>query len=81
MCEHLNPTRRQLLRSFVAGSLFMAKYAGRLQTGLWVFISTLGMGISGVFYGLSPTIAVGIVWVMLSGFFNSPIMFRLPNWS
>jgi MFS family permease len=57
---------------FVAGSLFMAKYAGRLQTGLWVFIGTLGMGISGVFYGLSPTIAVGIVFVMLSGFFNSP---------
>ena len=50
----------------------MAKYAGRLQTGLWVFIGTLGMGISGVFYGLSPTIAVGIVFVMLSGFFNSP---------
>ena len=52
---------------FVVGSLFMAKYADRLQTGLWVFIGTLGMGISGVFYGLSPTIAVGIVFVMLSG--------------
>ena len=26
----------------------------------------------GVFYGLSPTIAIGIMWVMLSGFFNSP---------
>jgi DHA3 family macrolide efflux protein-like MFS transporter len=57
---------------FVVGSLFMAKYAGRLQTGLWVFIGTLGMGISGVFYGLSPTIGIAIVWVMLSGFFNSP---------
>jgi CRP-like cAMP-binding protein len=30
------------------------------------------MGVSGVLYGLSPTIAVGIVFVMLSGFFNSP---------
>jgi MFS family permease len=57
---------------FVVGSLFMAKYADRLQTGLWVFVGTLGMGISGIFYGLSPTITVGIVFVMLSGFFNSP---------
>ena len=50
----------------------MAKYAGLLQTGLWVFVGTLGMGISGVLYGLSPTIGIAIVWVMLSGFFNSP---------
>ena len=57
---------------FVAGSLFMAKYADRLQTGLWVFVGTMGMGIAGVFYGLSPTIGVAIVFVMLSGFFNSP---------
>ena len=57
---------------FVVGSLFMAKYAGRLQTGLWVFIGTLGMGICGVFYGLSPTITIAVIWVMLSGFFNSP---------
>ncbi len=57
---------------FVVGSLFMAKYADLLQTGLWVFVGTLGMGISGVFYGLSPTIGIAIVWVMLSGFFNSP---------
>jgi MFS family permease len=57
---------------FVVGSLFMARYAGLLQTGLWVFIGTLGMGISGVLYGLSPTIGIAIVWVMLSGFFNSP---------
>jgi MFS family permease len=54
------------------GSLFMAKYADRLQTGLWVFIGTLGMGIAGVFYGLSPTIVIAIFWVTLSGFFNSP---------
>jgi MFS transporter, DHA3 family, macrolide efflux protein len=57
---------------FVVGSLFMAKYAGRLQTGLWVFVGTLGMGICGVFYGLSPTIAIAVIWVTLSGFFNSP---------
>ena len=57
---------------FVAGALFMAKYADRLQTGLWVFVGTMGMGITGILYGLSPTIVVAIVWVTLSGFFNSP---------
>ena len=57
---------------FVVGSLFMAKYADRLQTGLWVFVGTMGMGIAGIFYGLSPTILVAIFWVTLSGFFNSP---------
>jgi DHA3 family macrolide efflux protein-like MFS transporter len=57
---------------FVLGSLFMAKYADRLQIGLWVFVGYMGMGISGILYGLSPTIVIGIVWVMVSGFFNSP---------
>jgi CRP-like cAMP-binding protein/sugar phosphate permease len=57
---------------FVIGSLFMARYADRLQTGLWVFVGSMGMGISGILYGLSPTIAIGIVWVTVSGFFNSP---------
>jgi CRP-like cAMP-binding protein len=57
---------------FVLGSLFMAKYAGRLQTGLWLVIGSLGMGVAGVFYGLSPTIAIAVVCVTVSGFFNSP---------
>ena len=57
---------------FVLGSLFMAKYADRLQIGLWVFVGYMGMGIAGILYGLSPTIVIGIVWVMVSGFFNSP---------
>jgi MFS family permease len=57
---------------FVVGSLFMAKYADRLQIGLWVFVGTMGMGISGILYGLSPTIAIAIVFVVISGFFNSP---------
>ena len=57
---------------FVAGSLFMARYADRLQTGLWVFVGCMGMGIAGILYGLSPVIEVAIVWVMVSGFFNSP---------
>ena len=57
---------------FVLGSLFMAKYADRLQIGLWVFVGYMGMGIAGILYGLSPTILIGILWVTVSGFFNSP---------
>lgn len=57
---------------FVAGSLFMARFADRLPTGLWVFVGCAGMGIAGILYGLSPVIWVAIVWVMVSGFFNSP---------
>jgi MFS transporter, DHA3 family, macrolide efflux protein len=57
---------------FVAGSLFMAKYSNRLREGTWVFVGTLGMGVAGILYGLSPGILVAIVWVTISGFFNSP---------
>lgn len=57
---------------FVVGSLFMARYADRLQIGLWVFVGSIGMAIAGVFYGLSPTIWIAIVWVIVSGFFDSP---------
>ena len=57
---------------FVAGSLLMAKYARRLQTGLWVFVGTFGMALAGIFYGLSPVMWVGIIFVTISGFFNSP---------
>ena len=57
---------------FVVGSLFMARYSDRLHTGLWIFVGCAGMGIAGIMYGLSPTIWVGIFWVIISGFFNSP---------
>ncbi len=57
---------------FVAGSLFMARYSDRLQTGLWIFVGCLGMGVAGIFYGLSPVIWIAIAWVIVSGFFNSP---------
>lgn len=57
---------------FVLGSLFMAKYAGRLQMGTWMFIGSLGMGLVGIVYGFATSILGGIVWVTLSGFFNSP---------
>ena len=57
---------------FVLGSLFMAKYASRLPMGTWMFFGSMGMGVAGILYGLAPTIYVAIVWVMVSGFFNSP---------
>ncbi len=57
---------------FVLGSLFMARYSARLQTGLWVFVGSAGMGIASLFYAISPVIGIAIVWVMVSGFFNSP---------
>ncbi|MCJ7709248.1 MAG: MFS transporter [Chloroflexi bacterium] len=57
---------------FVAGSLFMARYASRLQTGLWVFVGCMGMGVAGLFYSVSPVIWMATLWAMVSGFFNSP---------
>ena len=57
---------------FVAGALFMAKYSDRLPTGNWLMVGYLGMGIGGIFYALSPNIAIAIVWVIVTGFFNSP---------
>jgi DHA3 family macrolide efflux protein-like MFS transporter len=57
---------------FVAGSLFMAKYTDRLREGQWVVIGMLGMGVLGILYGFTTTIAVAIVFVTLSGFLNAP---------
>ena len=42
---------------FVVGALFMARYSDRLPIGNWLIVGYLGMGIGGVFYALSPTIA------------------------
>ena len=57
---------------FVLGSLFMARYSARLQTGLWVFVGSAGMGIASLLYAASPVIGVAIAFAMISGFFNSP---------
>lgn len=57
---------------FVLGSLFMARWSGRLRDGTWLFVGTMGMGVAGVLYGLSPSIVIAIAWVTVSGFFNSP---------
>jgi DHA3 family macrolide efflux protein-like MFS transporter len=57
---------------FVVGSLLMAKLVGRLREGQWIVISFLGMGLVGVYYGLSSGITAAIGLVMLSGFLNAP---------
>lgn len=57
---------------FVVGSFFMARFSSKLPELAWIVIGLVGMGLSGIFYAASPTIAIGIVFVTLSGFFNSP---------
>ena len=53
---------------FVIGSLFMARFSNRLPEPAWIVISMVGMGIAGVFYGLSTSIGVAIMLVTVSGF-------------
>jgi MFS family permease len=57
---------------FVAGSLFMARFSGKLPETLWIFLSLLGMGIVGILYGLAVSIPFAIAMVTISGFLNSP---------
>jgi CRP-like cAMP-binding protein len=57
---------------FVVGSFFMARFSSKLPELAWIVIGLVGMGFSGIFYAASPTIAIGIIFVTLSGFFNSP---------
>ena len=57
---------------FVAGSFFMAKLGDRLAEGTWVVAATVLMGVFGALYGLSPSMAVAIVMVTITGFLNAP---------
>lgn len=57
---------------FVLGSLFMARFSGRLAEPIWVIIGLTGMGIAGILYGTSTSVSFAILMVMVSGFFNSP---------
>jgi CRP-like cAMP-binding protein/predicted MFS family arabinose efflux permease len=57
---------------FVVGSLMMARWADRFREGSWIVIATVAMGLAGVLYGYSTSIAVAIVLVTISGFFNAP---------
>ncbi len=57
---------------FVAGSFFMARFARRLPEPAWIVVAMVGMGVSGILYGLATSVPIAIVLVMISGFFNSP---------
>ena len=57
---------------FVAGSLMMAKWAGRFREGAWITVATIAMGIAGILYGTATSIVVAILLVTVSGFFNAP---------
>ncbi len=57
---------------FVVASLLMASLANRLREGQWIVIGFLGMGLAGVFYGLSTNVPVAILLVMITGFLNAP---------
>jgi len=57
---------------FVVGSLMMARFAERFREGSWIVVSTVAMGIAGIFYGFSTSIPIAILLVTLSGFFNAP---------
>ncbi|MEX2184662.1 MAG: MFS transporter, partial [Chloroflexota bacterium] len=57
---------------FVLGSFFMARFGRHLPEPVWIFVAMLGMGVSGILYGLATSVPIAIVLVMISGFFNSP---------
>jgi CRP-like cAMP-binding protein len=57
---------------FVAGSLFMARFSKLLPEPVWIIVAMVGMGVSGILYGLSTQVGVAIVLVTISGFLNSP---------
>ena len=57
---------------FVVGSLMMARFADRFREGSWIVVATVAMGVGGVLYGFASSIAVALVLVTLTGFFNAP---------
>jgi MFS family permease len=57
---------------FVAGSLFMAALADRLHEGQWIAISIVGMGLSGIAFGLSSVLWLALIFFVLAGILNAP---------
>jgi MFS family permease len=57
---------------FVIGSLLMARWAERYREGSWIVVTTVLMGVAGIVYGLSTSIPIAILLVMVSGFLNAP---------
>ena len=56
---------------FVIGSFFIARYADRLRSGVWIVLSLLGMGLFGVVYALSSSLPLAIIMVTITGFLNA----------
>jgi len=57
---------------FIVGSLLVARYSDRVSAGTWAIVGACGQALAGVLYGLSPVFSIAIVWVTISGIFNSP---------
>ena len=57
---------------FVLGSLFMAKYAPKLPLGTWIFVGSWVWASPGSCTAWPPASGWRIIWVTVSGFFNSP---------
>lgn len=54
------------------GSLLMARYMDRLREGQWLAMSFMAMGVSSLFYSLSPVMTLAIVLLGVTGFLNAP---------
>ncbi len=57
---------------YVVGAFFMARMADRLQTGQWLTVSYLALGLIFGLYAGVTNIPMAIVLVTIAGFFNAP---------
>jgi len=57
---------------FVLSSLYLARAFDRLQSGAWLAISFLGMGLTMALYSQSHSIPLAIGLIVISGVFNAP---------
>lgn len=57
---------------FVAASLMMAAYGGRLREGQWIAISFIGVGITSTLFALNSVIWIALAISVVEGFMNAP---------
>jgi CRP-like cAMP-binding protein len=50
----------------------MATFADRLHEGQWIAISIVGMGLSGIAFGLSSVLWLALIFFVLAGILNAP---------
>jgi MFS family permease len=60
------------LVTLVLGAFLMASFANRLREGQWLIIAIIGVGVAEIFFALSQTIALAVLFAMISGLFASP---------